>query len=217
MTSLTIFDCDGVLVDSEAVVASVECELLAAAGFEITEEVIFEQYVGMSFADVARAIEQEHGRPVPPDLYDQVERLSLERYEHELQAVEGMSGLLEELPTRRCVASGSRLGAIERALRLTDLASYFEPEHLFSTEMVARGKPAPDVFLHAAEAMGSPPSDCAVIEDSPYGVSAAVAGGMRVVGFVGGRHARPSLTQRLHAAGASVVVRHPMELLELVV
>lgn len=216
MPPLTIFDCDGGLVDSEAIVVKVECELLVAAGFDVTEEEIIEHYVGLSFTDVARSLEETHGREVPPGLLGEVERLGVERYGEELQAVDGMGGLLADLPTPRCVASGSRLSAIELSLTLTDLADYFEPEHLFSSEMVPRGKPAPDLFLYAAEAMGSHPSECLVVEDSPHGVKAAVAAGMAVVGFVGGRHARPSLTDRLHAAGASVVVGHPTELLALV-
>ncbi len=113
------------------------------------------------------------------------------------------------------MASSSDLHRIRLSLDITGLAGFFPPGQVFSAQMVERGKPAPDLFLHAAEQLGTDPDRCLVIEDSPHGVTAALAAGMKVVGFVGGGHARPALVDRLRAAGAETIVEHAEQLVEL--
>jgi HAD superfamily hydrolase (TIGR01509 family) len=210
--SIVIFDCDGVLVDSEVLVIEIEAEILTKAGFALTADEIADRFVGLSYPDMMAALESDFGRPVPPELSPRIQKEALASFPDRLQPVEGIGDLLAASPHRRCVASSSDLSRIQLSLDVTGLARHFDPAHLFSAEMVDRGKPAPDLFLHAAERLGCDPTACLVVEDSPHGVSAARAADMAVVGFVGGGHARPSLTARLAAAGADTVVADPIDL-----
>jgi HAD superfamily hydrolase (TIGR01509 family) len=207
---LVIFDCDGVLVDSEAIVIEIESGLLTEAGFPMTVDDCAEHCVGLSWPDVMAMLETRFGRPVPPGLSAEIQVRSLEAFPQRLQAVAGMADFLTTLDAPRCVASSSDLDRIQLSLELTNLAPLFAPETIFSAQMVAQGKPAPDLFLHAAaHCRNVAPDLCVVIEDSPAGVTAALAAGMPVIGFTGGRHAGPSLHQRLRAAGATTIVEHP--------
>ena len=201
-----VFDCDGVLVDSEVIVIEIEAELLTDGGFPITADEIAERYVGLSYPDMMRGLESRFGRPVPASLSRDLQEQALLAFEGRLRPVAGISELLTRHRSARCVASSSEPERITRSLELTGLDHHFDPAHLFSATMVPNGKPAPDLFLHAADALGAAPESCLVIEDSPSGVTAALAAGMDVVGFVGGGHARPSLGRRLAEAGAPLVV-----------
>lgn len=203
---LLIFDCDGVLVDSEVLVMEVESALLTAAGFPLTVDEIAQRYVGLSYPAMMADLAAIHGRPVPQELSSRVQAAALARFPDHLRPVAGIDRLLAGLRGPRCVASSSDLGRITLSLSVTGLDAYFRPDTIFSAQMVARGKPAPDLFLLAARTLAADPARCVVIEDSPYGVTAAVAAGMTPVGFVGGGHARPELAGRLLAAGAADVV-----------
>ena len=207
-----IFDCDGVLVDSEAIVMEIESEALTAAGFSLTVDEIADRFVGLSYVDMMAVVAADFGREVPPELSGRIQADALAAFTHRLEPVRGMRRFLEQLTAARCVASSSDADRIELSLDVTGLAAFFDPTRVYSAQMVDRGKPAPDLFLHAATDLDVDPARCVVIEDSPHGVAAALAAGMRVVGFVGGRHARPSLTRRLRDAGAGVVVDHPDQL-----
>lgn len=217
-TQLVIFDCDGVLVDSEAIVIEIEAELLNRAGFALTSDEIADRFVGLSYPDMMRMLADDFGRPVPEGLSERIQVDALAAFPDQLKAVRGIDDLLAELTARpdigRCVGSSSDLDRIRLSLDVTGLAQHFRSDHVFSAQMVSRGKPAPDLFLHAADALGVAPDACLVVEDSPHGVAAALAAGMRVVGFVGGLHARPSLTDRLLAAGATTVTERPAEVLD---
>jgi HAD superfamily hydrolase (TIGR01509 family) len=209
---LVIFDCDGVLVDSEAIVIEIEAELLTEAGFPMSADECADKCVGLSGTDVGRMLEAEFGRPLPDDLYPRIERGALARFRDDLRPVTGMPELLTALDLPRCVASSSDLDRIKLSLDLTGLTRHFDPAAIYSAQMVTRGKPAPDLFLHAAGLLGATPDRCLVIEDSPAGVAAALAADMSVVGFTAGTHARPSLEQRLRAAGASTIFERADEL-----
>lgn len=211
---LVIFDCDGVLVDSEVLVIEIEADLLGRAGFAVSADDIVDRFVGLSYGDMMAALEADFGRPVPDDLSHRIQADALAIFPSKLRPVEGMGELLAGLEGPRCVASSSKLDRIRLSLDVTGLDAHFDPDHVFSTQMVARGKPAPDIFLHAAERLGVAPHRCTVVEDSPHGVSAAVAAGIPVVGFIGGSHARASLRDRLVEAGADVVVDDAAELAE---
>ena len=215
-TELVIFDCDGVLVDSEAITIEVESALLAEAGFAISADEIAERYVGLSYASMMSGLENQFGRPVPPGLSTRIQREVLAAFPDQLVEVSGIGAVLHRLDRPRCVASSSDLDRIELSLRLTGLDQHFDPGSLFSAQMVERGKPAPDLFLHAAAALGVEPAACVVVEDSPYGVSAALAAGMEVVGLVAGGHARPSLRDRLAAAGANRIADRAADLVDLI-
>ncbi len=204
-TDLLIFDCDGVLVDSEALVMEVEAEMLTGGGFPLTTDEIAERYVGLSYASMMADLGRRHGRPVPEELSRAVQQAAIDRFPDHLQPVPGMPELLAGSNRPRCVASSSDLDRIELSLRVTGLSPHFPTGGIFSAQMVERGKPAPDLFLLAATTIGVDPDRCLVIEDSTAGVEAARAAGMGVVGLVAGGHARPQLGQRLRAAGASEV------------
>lgn len=202
---LIIFDCDGVLVDSEALVVEVEAILLTEAGFPLTAQEIIERYVGLSYSTMMAAIEAQFGRPVPKELSDEVQRAALTRLSSDLEAIPGIDDLLEGLEPARCVASSSDVDRITMSLRVSGLTRHFDPNAIFSAQMVERPKPAPDLFELAAMRMNTHPSSCVVVEDSPHGVAGAVAAGMTVVGLVAGGHAGPTLADRLTDAGASRV------------
>jgi HAD superfamily hydrolase (TIGR01509 family) len=154
---------------------------------------------------MCRDIEQRYGLVLPSDfvktLHDRVAAV----FDTELTAIAGVELLLQSLQRSRCVASSSAPERLRHSLSLTGLLGYFEP-HIFSATQVERGKPAPDLFLFAANAMQVPPASCIVVEDSEPGVQAAVAAGMRAIGFTGGKHCRPGHAERLRAAGAVAVV-----------
>lgn len=202
---LVIFDCDGVLVDSEILAVRVESVLLTEAGFALTPQEITDAYVGLSYASMMASIADRFGKPVPDELGTLVQQRVIDAFPTDLSAVHGMPAFLDALELPRCVASSSDLDRIRLSLTITRLIDAFEDECLFSAQMVERGKPEPDLFLHAAEACGAEPGDCVVIEDSPYGVQAGVAAGMRVVGLVAGGHCGDTLADRLSDAGAAAV------------
>ena len=209
---LTIFDCDGVLVDSEVLVIGVEAQLLSEAGFPITAGEIAERFVGLSYTDMMTQLASDYGRPVPEALSSRIQEDALAVFRDRLLPVEGMPELLEDHRGPRCVASSSKLDRLRLSLDVTEMSSHFEPHHVFSSEMVTNGKPAPDLFLHAAASMDVEAAACVVIEDSPHGVAAAIAADMQVVGFTGGGHAGPALERRLRAAGAHAVASTADEL-----
>ncbi len=211
-TELLVLDCDGVLVDSEVIVIEIEARLLTEAGFALTADEIADRFVGLSYKDMMGTLAADFGRPVPEELTQRIRIDSLAAFPDQLRPVSGMTEFLADLEIPRCVASSSNLDRVRLSLDLTDLARFFDSAHVYSAQMVDNGKPAPDLFLHAANEVGVEPSACLVVEDSPYGVAAALAAGMSVVGFVGGGHARPSLSKRLRDAGATVVVEAPGEI-----
>ncbi|MEV6314276.1 HAD family hydrolase [Streptomyces sp. NPDC051776] len=182
---LVIFDCDGVLVDSERVCVKVDAMIMADLGCVFTEEEIIEKFVGSSTEVYTAVVEEQLGRRLEKDWLQQYEHLYQAAFEAELTAVDGVTEALNDLITPICVASNTDHASLRRNLELVALSDYFEGR-IFSAADVPRGKPAPDLFLHAARSMGVEPRACAVIEDSAYGVEAARAAGMRAFGYCGG-------------------------------
>lgn len=182
---LVIFDCDGVLVDSEKIAVKIDAVLLADLGWPMGEDEIVERFVGRSYADMAAAIEEHLGRPLPADWNEPYRALYREAFDRELQPLEGVVEALDALTLPTCVASSTSHSGLRHTLGLTGLYERFAGR-IFSAADVARGKPAPDLFLHAARTLGVAPDRCVVVEDSRYGVAAARAAGMRALGFAGG-------------------------------
>lgn len=211
---LLIFDCDGVLVDSEVLACRIDAEVLAGFGIVLSPEDIMRRFVGMSLKDMVRTLEADHGRPLPEDFGAILNRALFARFETDLRPIPGVREAMAALPYPRCVASSSVPERIALSLRVTGLADLFD--HVFSATEVPRGKPAPDLFLHAASRMGARPEDCVVIEDSVAGVQAALAAGMRVIGFTGGGHCGPNHAERLRRAGAATVTARMADLAEAV-
>lgn len=211
MDRLVIFDCDGVLVDSEVLATTVLSRALDGVGVALSPEECLARYSGLSMASIVTTLEAETGKPLPPDFLANMRAADAVAFERELKPIPGVREILEHLALPRCVASSGTLSKMRLTLSITRLLPFFEP-HLFSAEQVAHGKPAPDLFLLAAEQMGARPEACVVIEDSRAGVQAGCAAGMRVVGFSGGSHCRPGHAQRLKQAGARVVIETMAEL-----
>lgn len=201
---LLIFDCDGVLVDSEVLSCRIDAEVLTGLGIPYTAEEIAREFTGVSLKDQIARIEAERGCRLPEDFPEQLTHAVLARFETDLEPIPGVRKAILALPFRRCVASSSLPERIALSLRVTGLSDLFE--HVFSSIEVPRGKPAPDLFLHAAARMNTPPRDCLVIEDSVAGVQAARAAGMYVIGFTGGSHCRPGHNETLRDAGAHAVI-----------
>ena len=179
---LVIFDCDGVLIDSEPLANRLLAAHLTEIGLPTTPEQSFERYHGMSYPAGFARVEQELGRRLPAGFEaEHWRRLELLLAE-ELEAVPFVHDALARIATPACVASNGRRATMQKTLAKTGLISRFDGR-IFSADDVARPKPAPDLFLHAAERMGAEPARCAVIEDSPHGVAAGVAAGMTVFGF----------------------------------
>ena len=212
---LLIFDCDGVLVDSEVVVAPVVAGLFTAHGATLSGDEVLDRYTGLANPEMIRQVEREFAVTLPEGFLTELEAAELEAPERDLRAVPGMAallGVLGDVPV--CVASSSAPERIRRSLEVTELARYFG-DHVFSASEVARPKPAPDLFLHAAAAMGRVPGECLVVEDSVFGVAAGVAAGMRVIGFTGATHGDGAAEVMLLGAGAEAVAGDAAELAEL--
>ena len=180
-----IFDCDGVLVDSEPIAVRIDAWVLARLGWPLSEVEIIERFVGRSHEFMVGEIEAHLGRPLPDDWDDEFEPLYRDAFEAELRPVEGIVRALDGIAIPTCVASNGSHPRTERSLRIVGMFERFEGR-IFSASDVANGKPAPDLFLHAARSMGAAPIDAVVVEDSPFGVQAARSAGMRVLGFAGG-------------------------------
>ncbi|ODT08476.1 MAG: HAD family hydrolase [Mesorhizobium sp. SCN 65-20] len=205
---LVIFDCDGVLVDSEIIAARVEAELLTAAGFEITAEEIAESYAGLTFKDILLKIEQKAAIPFQASLIGQAEALVDRRLQNEVRAIEGVHEAVAAVTAPRCICSNSTTERIEMMLERTRILPLFKGRIFSALETPSkRPKPAPDVFLHAANTLGANPANTFVIEDSVHGVAGAVAAGMRVIGFTGAAHSYPGHADALTEAGAETVIR----------
>lgn len=182
---LIIFDCDGVLVDSERLAIEVDRRVLADLGWSLSHSEILHRFVGRSAAHFLAEIERHLGVTLPDDWEGPYQSWYDDAFARELTAVPGVEAALDEIVTPACVASSGSHAKIRRTLGLTGLHARFEGR-IFSADDVVEGKPAPDLFLHAAETLGVDPGRCAVVEDSRFGVQAAMAAGMPVFGYAGG-------------------------------
>ena len=193
---LVIFDCDGVLVDSEQITNRVFAGMLNELGIPVTLEDMFERFVGRSMSQCLELITKMLGRPVPRRFVEEYQTRSAAALRSELKAVPDIATVLAGIRVPYCVASSGTHEKMQTTLGLTGLLPQFRGK-MYSVTEVAQSKPFPDVFLHAARQQGVAPADCAVIEDTPTGVRAGVAAGMTVFGYC-------ALTpkQRLIEAGA---------------
>ncbi|MDB6182365.1 HAD family hydrolase [Paracoccus fistulariae] len=212
MSFALIFDCDGVLVDSEPLSIAELGDTLRMAGADISDAEMFQRMIGRSVASITQMVQQEHGVDVSPLLPDYRRRLA-ERFRQELQPIPGIAAALTALQGMpMAVASSSTPGRIAQSLELTGLSGFFGG-HVYSAVQVQNGKPAPDLFLLAARHLAVPPENCIVIEDSGAGIQAARAAGMYAIGLLGGSHAQASgLAHKLPQLGADAIATHADEL-----
>jgi HAD superfamily hydrolase (TIGR01509 family) len=210
---LVIFDCDGVLVDSEVISSRIFAACLNETGIMLTVDEAIAFGVGKNATTLAAAVEQEFGRPLPIGFAEDMRTRVMAAFTDELKALDGIDRLLTALTLPRCVASNSHIDRVRHALSSTRLLSHFEP-HIYTAAMVAHGKPAPDLFLLAAARHRVAPEQCLVVEDSLSGVAAARAAGIPVAGFVGGSHCRPGHAETMREAGCAAVFARMEELAE---
>jgi len=195
---LVIFDCDGVLVDSEIISCRAHAETLTRHGYPITEDEVLHRFLGVSDREARLMIEREIGRKLPDDFEAQVKAATLKFYAGDLKAIAGVAAAIAAIEAPKCVASSGTPEKIRHGLECAGLFDLLSP-HIFSATQVERGKPAPDLFRFAALKMGAAPERCLVIEDSVAGVTGAVAAGMAVLGFHGGSHCQPGHADSLDA------------------
>jgi HAD superfamily hydrolase (TIGR01509 family) len=203
-STLIIFDCDGVLVDSEILACQVEIDVLHGLGHPISLAEFARRAIGRSRKDNQAMLEALWDRPLPVDYTEQVQSRLFERFRAGLKPVAGMPELVGRVTVDRCVASSSPPDRLSLALELGGYAPLFA-DGVFSAVEVKAGKPAPDLFLHAAARRGAAPERCIVVEDSVPGIQAAKAAGMVALGFCGGGHCPPDQEAALRHAGADEV------------
>lgn len=210
VVDLVIFDCDGVLVDSEPISNQSLARALTSAGLPTSTAEALRDYKGLILGDVIAHAESRFGRPLPEGFVEEFERDRALQFQMRLKPVPHAREVIEQVRgagVKVCVASQGKPTKTELTLGLTGLRSLFSERALFSAHAVPRGKPFPDLFLHAAEAMGATPSSSAVVEDTPLGIQAATSAGMRAVGYGGDEEQALALRQ----TGATVI-RSLMEL-----
>ena len=212
---LIIFDCDGVLVDSEVISCRAHAETLTRHGYPITADQVLKRFLGVSDREARLTIEAELGCSLPDDFEAQMKQAALQRYADELGVIPHVGEAIAAIDLPKCVASSGTPEKIRHGLTCAGLYDQLAP-HIFSATQVKRGKPAPDLFLFAAEQMSIPPAQCLVIEDSVPGVTGALAAGMTVLGFHGGSHCGTGHAELLRAAGAAVTFDDMRQLPELI-
>lgn len=214
-----IFDNDGVLVDSEMIHVAVERELLAEIGLDYNHETFMSRFVGLNNHDFQAALASDYakryGRTFPSDFRTRLDARAWPRIEAELAPVDGAADLVSAFDGPVAVASSATVPRLDRKLELTGLRDLFLP-HVYSADLVADGKPAPDLFLYVAAKLGVDPARCIVIEDSVNGIVAGRAANMFPIGFVGGGHADAQHAERLLNAGAHCCVARHNEIMEWV-
>ena len=213
-----IFDCDGVLINSEEIVQQLELEHLARHGVYYAREEFTTRYTGTADDEFFEMLNQDcldqTGKPLPETFREELSHSVSLAFENRLQAVEHAHTFVSRWQGNKAVASSSGQERLHRKLTATGLADLFG-EHIYSADTVGRGKPAPDIFLHTAENLAVDARQCLVIEDSVNGILAARAAGMQVIGFLGGGHLSPDYANRHVDAGADLVAENFQELLNL--
>jgi HAD superfamily hydrolase (TIGR01509 family) len=212
MISHVIFDCDGVLIDSEKLSMDVDIALLAKNGIDLSEAEIHHRFVGTTFEAMVAELEREYKRPLPPDLAARKDGMMLDLYRRDLKPVRGVIPMLKKLALPKSIGTnGPRERAME-ALRMTGLEPFFG-DRLTTYEDVKNGKPAPDIYLLAAQRAGLKPARCLVVEDSVTGVTSALAAGCEVIGFTGVAHDPAAKAKELKKLGVTLVIQDMGELL----
>jgi len=197
-----IFDFDGVIADSESIANTVLAETVTGLGHATTLDQSLTRYLGRRWVEVVAEIEAAIGKKLPGDFSDQLKLATLERFRTDLKEVSGATDFIRRFAhIPRCIASSSSIDRLQLCLSVLALEAEFG-HHVYSADMVARGKPHPDIFLYASSKLGVEPNECLVIEDSAGGTRAAVAAGMTVVGLSAASHIRDGHDIKLRDAGA---------------
>ena len=211
-TELVIFDCDGVLLDSEIIFYEVYVAAFAEYGYEVTPQELAAEFSGLPGSLITQACAKYLSRPVSDDFSDQIKQKIFKRYLQGVEAIPGAEEIVRSLTIPKCVASSAAPRKLALGLMQAGLYDMLNP-HIFSAQLTGAAKPSPDVFLYAAGKMGVAPEKCLVIEDSVAGVQGARAAGMRVIGFIGGGHCDAGHGDRLRQAGAEEISSNLAEIM----
>jgi beta-phosphoglucomutase-like phosphatase (HAD superfamily) len=210
-----IFDCDGVLVDSEILAVRVGLRAVKELGLSYSEDEYIHRFLGTTMNAYFKNVEEDHreahGTSIPDGFFETLLSDSRDEMDAALVAIEGTHAAVESIAVPLAVASSSGVERLNFKLNKTGLFEAFAP-HIYSGELVQHGKPAPDLYLHAADKLDVAAKACVAIEDSVHGVISAKAAGMTVVGFIGGGHCRAGHDAYLSDAGADIVVGHMKDL-----
>jgi len=214
---LLIFDCDGVLIDSEAIYLDEEFKFLASRGVEIERAQYVREFMALPIkqwrAKLSNLLIEQTGQSLTDDEFHNMKAIVRQRIYHEVQPIAGVENMLAALAVPACVASSTAAQYLPGKLERTNLAQFFG-DGVFSSDLVENGKPAPDLFLYAAKQLGGNAAVSIVVEDSANGVKAGKAANMLTIGFAGGGHCYDGHAEMLMAAGADIVVHHHDELLQ---
>ena len=214
---LAIFDCDGVLIDSEIIYRQAVIMEIAKLGMPMSTQDIEEKFVGISYKAMEAGLQLLLDKPLPSNFRDNILNFVFKSYETELKMIPGIDNVLTSLTTKKCIATNSSQYELNHVFTHTNIQSYFEPQNIFTVDLVGNGKPAPDLFLLAAHTMGAVPKRSVVIEDSITGVKAAVAAGIDVIGLaVAGHTKTENYRKMLLDHGAMMVVDNTADLLPLI-
>jgi HAD superfamily hydrolase (TIGR01509 family) len=204
---LFVFDCDGVIIDSEIIASAVDAELLAEFGYEITPAEVTRRFSGLTARSIGAVIAAETGRPLPEDFFTRTKAEIERRFAAELKPVAGIHELLDKLEGPRCVCSNSSSERLRISLEKTELYDRFKPYIFSAVEVGTRQpKPSPNVYAHAIKEFAVEPRAALIIEDTVFGIKAALGAGARVIGFTGGSHTWPGHAEALMEAGAETVI-----------
>ena len=210
-----IFDCDGVIIDSEILFAEIAVKRFAELGFVMEPVAYCSRFAGMMDTEIMGIIGKETGKEITKAFYDSLRQEVESAFQTRLKAIKGMPELIHGLPVEASVVSNSHLAHVKHCLRLTGVEDRFA-QRVFSSEMVARPKPHPDVYQFALDTVGLHPDDCWVVEDSVTGVTAARKAGLKVIGFLGGGHVSDRHGESLKEAGVKHLASGATELMKII-
>jgi HAD superfamily hydrolase (TIGR01509 family) len=211
MTQYILFDCDGVLVDSEIIAAQVLLRLLKPFGYEMNVKPFMQRYAGMKDYDILTSLSEQHSIVFPAHFSHQLEIAIDESLASELQAINGVQQALQTIDLPKAVVSNSQLERVQNSLRVAQVTHFFG-DRIYTAEMAGKPKPDPQIYRYALEQLGLHPREALVVEDSLTGVTAAHGAGLKVVGFVGASHIMEGHAEKLMACGASATVQTMGEL-----
>jgi HAD superfamily hydrolase (TIGR01509 family) len=218
LIKLIIFDCDGVLIDSEIIYHKVGAREMTRIGFPLTVARSIELFSGVADESAAEVIRKEYGRTIANNDFEMILKKIKDSFPTNLQPIANILQVIHYLDQQgiaKCIASNSTYDYIITALKLVNMETFFDTKCIFSASMVEQKKPAPDIFLFAAKQMGFKSTDCLVIEDSVVGVQAALAADMQVIGFLGGEHAKNDWYKAWLEAYGVPIAHNSEELLHL--
>jgi len=207
-----LFDCDGVLVDSEHLACEVLVAMLRPYGCPVSENELMTRYVGMKDVEIVRQLSEMHHLSLPEDFMKQFELQLDKKLEADLRIIPGMDALVKQLTVPKAIVSNSNLSRLKTSIKTTGITSCFDENKLFTPDVTSFSKPDPQMYQYAIRALGWNPEQTIVVEDSPTGVQAAVGARLKVIGFLGASHTTDNPEQKLLAKGATYIARNSKEL-----